>query len=177
MQDNIPFSDAEVERFEKRYTEGYDLTGDLRYNQWLQVAHPDDTILARLPTVSQGAVVHFKPGMTTFSRPTESVGQLSRFLKQPTPATRKFTSKAKTSSRVLTSVESIKLMEDKEQEKKAKEAQKEQRKRTVEERKRVRNEKKKQADLEKEKRAAAKASEKQQKKRNACNGSTPPAGV
>ena len=177
MQDNIPFSDAEVKRFEKRYTEGYDLTGDKRYNQWLQLAHPDNTILARLPTVSQGTVVHFKPGITSFSRPSESVGQLSRFFKPPTPPTRKFTSRAKTSSRVLTSVESMKLMEDREQEKKTKEAQKEQRKRTAEERKRVRDEKKKQTDLEKEKRAAAKAGENQQKTRNACKGSTPPAGM
>lgn len=71
----------------------------------------------------------------------------------------------------------LKLMEDREQEKKTKEAQKEQQKRTTEKRKSVRDEKKKQTDLEKEKRAAAKAGENQQKTRNACKGSTPLAGM
>lgn len=168
-----------MERFKERYAEGYDLTADTHYNHWLQVAHPEDTILAQLPTVSQGTVVHFQPGMTTFARPSGSVGQLSRFLQQPTPPTRKFTARAKTSSRVLTSVESLKLMEDKEKEKKAKEAEKEQRKRAMEERKRIREEKKKQAELEKEKQAAAQVYKKPEKRirGNAHNGSTPAAGV
>lgn len=176
VQDNIPFSEAEVERFKERYAEGYDLTADTHYNQWLQMAHPDDAILAQLPIVSQGTVVPFQPGMTTFSRPTGSVGQLSRFLKQPTPATRKFT-RSKTSSRVLTSAESLKIMELKENEKKEKEAAKEQRKRAVEERKRIRDEKKKQTELEKEKKAAPQASKKQDKRRNPRKGSTPAASV
>lgn len=165
-------------RFKERYAEGYDLTADTHYNQWLQVAHPEDAILAQLPTVSQGTVVHFQPGMTTFARPSGSVGQLSRFLQQPTPPTRKFT-RAKTSSRVLTSVESLKLMEDKEKEKRAKQAEKEQRKRAMEEKKRIREERKKQAELEKEIKAVAKV-DKNKKKRfrgNAHNGSTPAAGM
>lgn len=175
--DSIPFSKAEEELFQKRYTEGYDLTGDIRYNEWLQVAHPDATIVARLPTVSQGTLVQFQPGMSTFTRPSESVGQLSRFLKHPTPPTRKYTSRAKTSSRVLTSVENLKLIEEKEQEKKAKEAEKEQRRKAAEERKRVRIEKKQQTDLEKAQKAAAKTNEMQQKRKNAYKDSTPAAGV
>ena len=55
---HISFTDAEVEHFERQYTEGHNLTGDIRYNQWLQVAHPDTTFLAHQPNVSQGTVGH-----------------------------------------------------------------------------------------------------------------------
>ena len=55
--------------------------------------------------------------MATFTRRSESVGQLSRFLKHPMPATKRFTSRTKAASRVLTSSESIKLMEEKDLEK------------------------------------------------------------
>ena len=139
-----------MEHFERQYTEGHDLTGDIRYNQWLQVAHPDTTFLAHLPNVSQGTVGHFNSVMATFTRPSESVGQLSRFLKHPMPPTKRFTSRTKASSRVLISSESIKLMEEKEHQKKAKEEEKEQRKRAAEEKKRTIQEKRKQKDLEKE---------------------------
>ena len=39
-EDNLQFTEAEVALFETRQKEGYDLTGDLRYNQWLQLVHP-----------------------------------------------------------------------------------------------------------------------------------------
>ena len=151
-----PFTVAENELFEKRYTEGYDLTTDLRYNEWLRAHHPDATIVAHLPQVTQGTLVPFTAGITTFSRSLQSVGGLSRFLRPPTPPSKKFSQSAKTSSRVLTSAESRRLLQEKEEKKREKEAQKEQRKKDNEERKRIRSEMKEQTRLEKEQRAAAK---------------------
>ena len=52
-----PFTVAENELFEQRYTEGYDLTIDPRYNKWLQAHHPDATILAHIPQVSKGMYI------------------------------------------------------------------------------------------------------------------------
>lgn len=42
---NLVFTEAEEALFKRRYEEGYDLTRDTRYNQWLQCFHPrpDDT--------------------------------------------------------------------------------------------------------------------------------------
>ena len=74
-----PFTAAENALFEKRYTEGYDLTTDHRYNQWLQACHPDAAILAHIPQMSQGTLVPFTARMTTFARSQQSVGRLSHF--------------------------------------------------------------------------------------------------
>ena len=52
-----PFTVAENELFEQRYTEGYDLTIDPKYNKWLQAHHPDATILAHIPQVSKGMYI------------------------------------------------------------------------------------------------------------------------
>ena len=151
-----PFSVAENELFEKRYTEGYDLTTDHRYNQWLQACHPDSTIVAHLPQVSQGTLVPFTAGMTTFARSQQSVGRFSRFLQPPTPPSKNFTRSAKSSSRVLTSAESRRFLQEKEEKKREKEAQKEKRKKDAEERRRICNEIKEQKRLEKVQQAAAK---------------------
>ena len=140
-----PFTVAENELFEKCYTEGYDLTTDLRYNEWLRAHHPDATIVAHLPQVTQGTLVPFTAGITT-----------SHFLQPPTPPSKKFSQSAKTSSRVLTRAESRRFQQEKEEKKREKEAQKEQRKKDNEERKRIRSEMKEQTRLEKEQRAAAK---------------------
>ena len=43
------------------------MTSDARYNQWLQQEHPGKTVLAQLPSVSQGKAVHLRSGVTTFS--------------------------------------------------------------------------------------------------------------
>lgn len=153
---STPFTVAERELFQKRFTEGYDLTCDHRYIQWLQVHHPDATILAHIPQVSQGTVVPFTAGITSFARPQQSVGRLSRFFQPPTPPSKKCSRSTKTSSRVLTSAESRKILQEKEEKKREKEAQKEQRKKANEERKRVCSEMREQKRLEKEQRAAAK---------------------
>ena len=105
----------------------YSITSDICYNQWLQATHPDNVILAHLPTVSQGTVVQFSSGMTTFTRTTESVSPVSGLLKLPAPPPR-HTSQTKSVARVLTSAESLKLMEEKEKKKQAKEAEKAERK-------------------------------------------------
>ena len=78
-----PFTVAENQLFEKCYTEGYDMTTDHKYNQWLQAHYPDATILAQIPQVSQGILVPFTAGITTFERSQQSVGRLSRFLQPP----------------------------------------------------------------------------------------------
>ena len=123
--------------FERRFEEGYDLTTDTRYNKWLEVTHPSTTFLAHLPAVSQGTLAQLSSGLATFNRPSESVGQLSRFLKQPTPSltSRQSTNKSKPSSRVLTSAQNLKIIEEKEQQKKTKELEKEERKKVAEEKK------------------------------------------
>ena len=56
-EQECPFTVAENELFEKRYTEGYDLTIDHRYNKWLQAHHPDATFLALPPQVSKGMYI------------------------------------------------------------------------------------------------------------------------
>jgi len=36
------FSIAELQKFERQYKNGYDLTHDQRYNKWLEIHHPDN---------------------------------------------------------------------------------------------------------------------------------------
>ena len=147
-----PFSVAENELFDKRHTEGCDLTTDHMYNQWLQACHPDSTIVAHIPQVSQGTLVLFTEGMTTFARSQQSVVRFSRFLQPPTRPSKKFTRSTKTSSCVLTSAESRRFLQ-KEKKKHEKEVQN---KRKDAEERRVCNEMKEQKRLEKVQRAAAK---------------------
>lgn len=175
MHDNIPYSDVEVQRLEKQYTEGYDFTGGMQYNQWLKVAHPEGTILAWLPTVSQGTVIHFKPGQVNQLVNYPGFWNNQHLQQESSPAKQRHLHVCSQALRGWN------LRRRRNKKRRQRKAEKKQRKRCMEVRKRVRNERNKWTDLEKERRAAAKASEKQQKKKKyekkSCKGSTPPAGV
>ena len=47
-QSELAFSDEETILFERRFEEGYDLKGDSRYNQWLNIHHPEETLISLL---------------------------------------------------------------------------------------------------------------------------------
>jgi hypothetical protein len=89
-QENPSFIGSEVAKFQKRLEEGYDLTNDHRYNQWLS---------SSVATLNHST--SFAKVMKTI--PTVKFPEI--------PAT-------KTSSRVVTSSESLKAMREKEKERK-----------------------------------------------------------
>ena len=47
------FSIAELQKFAKRYENGYDLTHDQRYNKWLEIHHPEEA-----PKLNEGKPMH-----------------------------------------------------------------------------------------------------------------------
>jgi hypothetical protein len=44
---SIPYTKNELDLFQKRYMEGYDLQRDHRYNAWIQETYPDVAIIAQ----------------------------------------------------------------------------------------------------------------------------------
>ncbi len=44
----LEFTENEVHRFQRRYEEGYDIPGDSRYEAWLEIYHPDNSLSGEL---------------------------------------------------------------------------------------------------------------------------------
>ena len=106
------FTDEEISLFERRFENGYDLTGDKRYNLWLSRYHPESS-LQQLPYNSTA---------------------VSSFLSYPSPPARAETFKPKSCGRVLTSTENLALVKEKERQKEEKQRKKEERERKKKER-------------------------------------------
>jgi len=140
------FTDEEMVRFQQRFEEGYDLVHDEAYNQWVQLYHPSHQSSPISPPdrASVAAHLHFEQSFddpledestSALSTTTESYQRhtspssdkssilshssvLSKFLTNAAPEICMPAARPKTSARVLTSLENIKIMEEKERQKK-----------------------------------------------------------
>ncbi len=147
------FSEPEVARFQVRFEEGYDLD-DPRYTLWKKMYHPVTTspeiASSRLPYPSPSPPPP-SPGQLNLSEcespcsdanrsltpEKEEVGVrvltrptvLSKFLSHPAPQLKQPAKNPKSSARVLTSAENIRILEDKQRKKREQEEMKERRKR------------------------------------------------
>ena len=145
----ISFTAEEKQRFQTRYEEGFDITTDSRYNQWLQNHHPEaisercqlqfsplnpDDSLHLEDTLEQGAdtvgdktdlpLNDSSPPCTTNISRKLKLDQFVKLLPPPTTLTKKKPGEA----RVLTSAEFLLELDKKEGEKKKQAQLKEQRK-------------------------------------------------
>lgn len=133
------FSEEELYLYQTRYDEGYDLDIDPKYSLWKAMYHPDHsfTQMSPSPTVSfqsemsplpqlhlsdedasssDAAVYKEKEDVAILGRPTK----LSKILSHSQPKTNMPTFQPKSSARVLTSLENIRILERKEREKREK---------------------------------------------------------
>ena len=166
------FSPEELRKFECRFEEGFNLKRDERYNKWLKIHHPESAQKSHPPVfdLSSAEPVEKPPTLLQHSdkslcpRTTPELNadvkqltndELSEFLKVPTPLSKKVAPRKK--ARVLTSLENIRLLEEKEREKQEIIDQKEKRKQE-------REEKRRQKELEKQRKALVKQQKGQQKK-------------
>ena len=146
----ISFSEEEISLFSRRYEEGYDLTHDQRYNLWLKQYHPKccssnessprkqlsfpdncDNVPDNCDTpdnCDNGDKIILDneapgPGPTNPPvMPLQKSTIFSKILEQSQLQVQKLPQRVpKSSARVLTSSENIKIIEEKEKKKKAKE--------------------------------------------------------
>ena len=146
----VQFSASEEELFKTRHENGYDITTDHRYNQWLLQNTQKEDIHVHSATINECA------------RPKEP-SSIHEFLQIPElpSALKKNSEKKFRTARVLTSDVAIQQMEEKERRKKEEEERKERRKEEREERARVRAEQ----QAEKKRKAEEKKKEKEQAER------------
>ena len=138
---SLPYTASEVLLFERRREEGWDLQTDPRYNQWLKantqsMTSPDSTSVplpnSRLLALTSSEATMTLPDSTSMplanSRPLAlscseatskppltqySSAVMAKILKCPTPVIKVPSSRKKSSGRVLTSLENIKMLEEK----------------------------------------------------------------
>lgn len=173
------FSPGELKKFKRRFEEGFDVTGDDHYNKWLKIHHPvsisnslsppefdlsssDHESLEKSPQHSseEGACLDDSPELSRAVKQLTSQ-ELSVFLKVPTPLSKKVAPRKK--ARVLTSLENLQLLEQKEKEKQELIEQKEHRKREREEKRKQKELKKQQKVLERQQKAQQREEAKRQK--------------
>ncbi len=116
-------TESDLSRFQRRY-EGFDLTMDPKYNQWLQVYHPNSNSTPSPPaTPTSPSFSQLPPDtsalvtVSSATQPQYSSAILARVLKYPTPTIKNPTSRPKSSGRVLNSSENIRIVEAKEKKK------------------------------------------------------------
>ena len=159
----------ELLRFENRYDNGYNIYTDERYVQWLCKNHPDVIAGQQTEDVSLNTITHSTPNVAKKTSPSSSKSKdhniviettpsrspISQFLTIPKsrPLKKKMVA-PRTDCRVLTSAESLSMIEEKEQQKKQEEEKREERKREREKRKLEKEAEKKKREEEREKKAA-----------------------
>ena len=157
------FTEEEVALFTKRYEEGYDLTHDKRYNYWVQLKNDEgaikdcvssepviinDSALPKSAIISKD--VSKESGVDTTKKNNGSVARkepaqlkhstaLSKVLSSQELVLVKIATKPpKTSARVLTSSENMKILEEKEKKKQEEAEEKRKRKIAAEEKRKER---------------------------------------
>ena len=146
----VQFSASEEELFKTRHENGYDITTDHRYNQWLLQNTQKEDIHVHSATINE----------CTRSKEPSSIHEFLQIPELPS-ALKKNSEKKFRTARVLTSDVAIQQMEEKERRKKEEEERKERRKEEREERARVRAEQ----QAEKKRKAEEKKKEKEQAER------------
>ena len=138
-EETIRFTEEEDKKYQSRYEEGYDLDIDARYNLWLKLFHPSSESPSLKLFTSDDTPSHSSLPLSLSSTPqqaplspAEPCSQRSgskikayRFLSIPAPP-RKKGSKS-TGARILTSVEYMKAMDEKQKHKKEEAEQREKR--------------------------------------------------
>ena len=167
------FTKDEMEHFKLRWDSGYHLKHDQRYNQWVEIYHPDHSMRPRrddhesfppFPGYSSETppVAQSSPVSSEGENPTSI---LSSLLVLPDAPSKIRKEKKGGIARVLTSKENLELLETKEREKREKEEEKKKRKEIRERKAQERKEKEKQQKEKRECKAREKEErEKQQKK-------------
>ena len=143
------FMDDQLELFEKRLEEGYDLFVDADYVHWLEMHHPealppdrytltsvDDDVATSVVeeftsitpetpvTITDGEVV--TPKQTSSSTGSSGISIISKYLVRPTSATPSgIGQKSLPRARLLTSAESLAMLEEKEKKQQDEKEQKE----------------------------------------------------
>jgi len=125
----VHFSDAELQRFEVRFENGYDLAHDNRYNLWLknysQLAFNISPDSPEIPSPTPPFSPSSEHDFPTDSEPSSSSDDgytplqankvLSGALKYPSPVSKQRPEVGeKVTARVLTSIDSLRAMEEKE---------------------------------------------------------------
>ena len=193
------FTAEEIAKFERRYDNGYDLHSDHHYNLWLKVFHSPAECSRRSLSLSSLNDVHVPDSV--FQSPADSTINKSfssselytlekqkakfltrrtvihKFLNYPTPVSMPLHHKSKSSARVLTSAENLRLIDEKEKQKRQIALEKEERKQQREEKKcqkeaekLLKEEKKRQKDAEKLLKERQKEAEKKQGKKQQARG-------
>ena len=145
------FTEEEVALFTQRYEEGYDITHDKRYNYWLKLKDTKDASkepgitpsgdkdISTEDTVAQESLVASKVVSNDLKPRDDATKMEPQLLKRSTTLSKVLsgedisvvkiaTKPTKTSARILTSSENLKMLEDKEKKKKEEEEKKRKRK-------------------------------------------------
>lgn len=128
---NPSFTNAEFELYHERFVMGYE-GGDERYKLWLEMYHPDGEEGVSLNSSVIHSPVEKRFSKTALALPKDPIEKL--FAKPPRLPTLP-PLKPKASSRVLTSLENLKLLDEKEKKKKEAQQKKEERLRRKEQKK------------------------------------------
>ena len=154
LTDFPSFTHAELELFERRFEEGYDVQTDSRYNLWLEVHHPVSQplspLMVRAEASLESSVTDLGSNedlqksslvMISSSSQQQSNDKLSEYLVVPTPPGARKLPKPPGHAKVLTSAEYLAQLDEKEREKKEKEAAREKKRLEREERQRIKADK------------------------------------
>ena len=166
---SLEFTKKEINLFQRRYEEGYDIPGDSRYEAWLEMCHPDVSVSRKLfPQSMQSphkmnaeetdAEAHEMDGNQLVEIPVQKA-KLGHILKVPAPPGAQKSHETR-GARVLTSSDYLAEVEDKERLKQVKVEQVELRKRQREEKARLKVAEKAAKAAAKVAKAAAKAAAK-----------------
>lgn len=114
---NLDFTSKETVKYQRRYEEGYDIP-DSRYEQWLTVYHPEVVKGKENGLPSTLSSVDSPLSCETTSTTTASVmyppqSLFTKYLKTSMPKYKLPVKEPKTSARILTSVESLHAVQEK----------------------------------------------------------------
>lgn len=167
-KNDLSFTDKELQLFSRRFDEGYDMTTDERYNEWMRVYHfqnPTQSSLASLGSSFKGlnlsqdlSDISNKDSASPDTSPVtvNFQSKISEFLVIPTPPARRPEAKTCGKAKVISGVDYLELMDKKEAEKRQKQAEKQEKRVQAELKRKEREEKKALKALEKANKKKAK---------------------
>ena len=143
-----------MEKFECRFENGYNLTTDHRYNQWVEMYHPDEC------PGHDGSSFEEQQDHVVMADRCHQKTDWQKLLTVPDPPSKIATVHQKKSARVLTGSDFLQIMREKELKKKEEATRKEERKRAQEKKARERAAVKERKAREQEERKAQRLREK-----------------
>ena len=119
----LNFTEEEVDLFETRFENGYDIRDDTWYNKWLEEFHPEAECHHEAefhPEAECHHEVEFHPEADSMQLLQWKSTSMSSFLSSSSPPNRTETFRPKSCGRVLTSAENTLQLEEKERKKEEK---------------------------------------------------------